>query len=499
MKKKAIIFGLSAVMLSACTKELTSLNVDPKNPSAVPSYALFTGAEHALANTMTSSNVNLNIFRLIEQQWEETTYTDESNYNLRGRNIPDNVWNAFYSSVLINLEQAKKVIPTDVKDAVQQKNEIAIADILEVYSYYYLVTTYGNIPYTEALDITKPFPKFDDQKTVYDELLTRLDADIAALDASGASYGAADAIYGGDPTAWKLFANSFKLKMGITIADFDAVKARTVVESAVAPATGGVFTSNAQNANFAYLSATPNTNPIWVDLVQSGRQDFVANSTLIKLLQPGGAIPSDPRLPYYFTLNNAGVYAGGAPGANVSFGGNSKPSGPLLVKGSIGQVTNPDFPGDLLDYAETEFNLAEAAARGFNVGGTAASHYAAGVTASMTSWGVSAGAAATYLAQPNVAFATAFNPASPATVLTPLQKIALQEYLALYNRGWDAWILTRRIDYPVLEAPSTAQSAFPIRFTYPVNEQEVNVVNYDQAAAAIGGDVVTTKLFFDTK
>ncbi|MBS1500534.1 MAG: SusD/RagB family nutrient-binding outer membrane lipoprotein, partial [Bacteroidetes bacterium] len=105
MKKKAIILGIAVTMLSACKKDLPSLNVNPKNPSTVPSYTLFTGAEHSLANTMTSSNVNLNIFRLIEQQWEETTYTDESNYNLKSRAIPDNVWNAFYTGVLANLEQ----------------------------------------------------------------------------------------------------------------------------------------------------------------------------------------------------------------------------------------------------------------------------------------------------------------------------------------------------------------------------------------------------------
>ncbi|MDB5025804.1 MAG: hypothetical protein JWP78_3559 [Mucilaginibacter sp.] len=488
MKKIAIILALVTVV-AACTKDITKLNIDPKHPISVPSYTLFTNAEHALSKTLTSSNVNLNIFRLITQQWEETTYTDEANYNLKSRAIPDNDWTALYDTVLMNLKQAKKVIPTDVADAVQQKNEIAIADILQVYAYYYLVTTFGNIPYSEALDITKPFPKFDDAKTVYYDLLTRLDADIAALDVAGASYGSADIIYGGDPAAWKLFANTFKLKMGITIADFDNAKAKSVVESAFA---AGVFTSNNNNALFNFLGSTPNTNPIWVDLVQSGRQDFVACSTILSYLQPGGGIPADPRLPYYFTVNNAGIYAGGAPGANVTFGANSKPSGSLLVPSSIGKITNPDFPGDLLDYAETEFILAEAAARGYSVGGTADTHYAAGVIASETFWGVSSAAAAAYLAQPNVAFATA-------TGGTTLNKIGLQKYLALYNRGWDAWIEQRRFDYPVLLAPPTATSAYPVRFTYPVNEQEVNVVNYNAAAAAIGGDLVSTRLFFDTK
>lgn len=492
MKKKATILGLAALLLSACHKDLTSLNVDPKNPAAVPSYSLFTGAEHALSNTMSSSNVDLNVFRLIEQQWQETTYTDESNYNLKSRFIPDNLWTEFYATILINLEQAKKTIPTDVKDANQQKNEIAIADILQVYSYYYLVTTYGNIPYSQALDISKPFPKFDDAKTVYYDLLTRLDADIAALNTAGNSYGAADVIYGGDPVKWKLFANTLKLKMGITIADYDNTTAKTVVEAAAA---AGVFTSNSNNATFIYFTATPNTNPIWVDLVQSGRQDFVACTTVLSYLQPASAA-ADPRLPYYFTVNSSGIYTGGAPGANCNFGANSKPSGPLLVNGSIGKITNPDFPGDLLDYAETEFSLAEAAQRGYNVGGTVLSHYNAGILASENYWGVPDVAAAAYLAQPNVAFATAYDPNMPGTVLTPLQKIALQKYLALYNRGWDAWTEQRRLAFPMLSAPSTAQSAFPVRFTYPVNEQEVNVVNYNQAAAAIGGDLVSTKLFF---
>lgn len=487
MKKKALILVL-VTALSACTKDLTKLNTDPKNPLtvAVPSYALFTEAEHTLSNTMASSNVNLNIFRLIEQQWEETTYTDEANYNLKSRSIPDNVWNSFYSTVLVNLQSAKSQIPKDVLDATQQKNEIAIADILQVYTYYYLVTTFGNVPYSQALDISKPAPKFDDAKTVYYDLLTRLDADIAALDVSGASYGTADVIYGGDPAMWKLFANTFKLKMGLTIADFDNAKAKSVVESAY---SAGVFTSNNDNAMFDYKAESPNTNPIWVDLVQSGRQDFVACSTIINYLQPA-SFPADPRLPYYFTVNSDGAYSGGDPGASSSFGGNSKPSGSSLVDGSVGSITNPDFPGDLLDYAETEFNLAEAAYRGYSVGGTVAGYYNAGVLASEAFWGVSQSAAAAYLAQANVAFATAVG-------TTTMQKIAFQKYLALYNRGWDAWIETRRLDYPVFAAPANALSSFPERFTYPVNEQEVNVSNYDAAAAAIGGDKVTTRLFFD--
>jgi hypothetical protein len=495
MKKTALIFVLVSI-LSACKKDLTSLNVNPKNPSAVPSYSLFTESERLLTNTVTSASVDLNIFRLIEQQWTETTYLNETDYQLNYRRQPDAIWNALYTGVLYNLEKAKGYIPADVKDAATQKNEIAIADILQVYAYYYLVTTYGNIPYTQALNINNPFPAYDDQKTVYYALLTRLDADITALNVSGGSYGNADIIgaYNGDPGKWKIFANTLKLKMGIAIADYDNPQAKTTVEAAVA---AGVFTSNSDNATLNYQSTPPNTNPVWVDLVQSQRHDFVGTTQFMNLLNPNTPTP-DPRLPYFFAENSQGMYVGadnGSGSGGLVYSKYSLPSGPLLTPGSgpqaksIGSLTNPDFPGDLLDYSETEFNLAEAAARGYNVGGTAETHYDNAITASITYWGGTDAQAAAYLFQPNAAYATA--PGS-----TPLQKIAGQEYIALYNRGWDAWTLTRRLGYPVLTPPANAYSAFPIRFTYPISEQNVNVVNYNKAAAAIGGDLVTTKLFF---
>lgn len=508
MKKIVLIFALVSI-LSACKKDLTSLNTDPKNPSAVPSYSLFTESERLLTNTVTSANVDLNIFRLIEQQWTETTYLNETDYQLNYRRQPDYIWNALYTGVLYNLEKAKGYIPAQVKDVPTQKNEIAIADILQVYTYYYLVTTYGNVPYTQALNINNPFPAYDDQKTIYYALLTRLDADIAALNISAGSYGGADIIgtvaspYNGDPGKWKIFANTLKLKMGITIADYDNSTAKTTVEAAVA---AGVFTSNNDNANLTYQSIPPNTNPVWVDLVQSGRHDFVGTTQFMNLLNPNTPT-QDPRLPYYFAENSLGKYAGannGSGNGGLVYSNYSLPSGPLLTPGSptdtlqaksIGSLTNPNFPGDLLDYSETEFNLAEAASRGYNVGGTVQSHYDNAITASITYWGGTDAQSTTYLALPNVAFATASNPEAPG-VLTSLQKIALQEYIALYNRGWDAWTITRRLGYPVLTPPANAYSGFPVRFTYPISEQNVNVVNYNKAAAAIGGDLVTTKLFF---
>jgi hypothetical protein len=471
---KRIIYAFTAVVLlvTACTRDLSSLNIDPKNPSTAPSYAFFTNAQRSLSNALTSSNVNLNIFRLIVQHWQETQYPEESQYDLGTREINDATWNALYLNVIRDLREAKALIPKDVANATTQKNQLAVAEVMEIYAWYYLVTTYGNIPYSQALDINNPFPKYDDAKTIYNDLLARLDVAITNMTTSGASFGSADLVYHGDMTKWRKFANSFKLKMGMTIADEDPAKAKATVESAVA---GGVFTSNADNAQVEYGTTQPNTNPIWVDLVNSGRDDFVAASTLVDTLKS----LNDPRLNDYFTPDQSGVgYSGADPGVQSAY---------VQYSHVNPAITEPDFPGLLLDYAEVELFLAEAAQRGFSVGGTAAAHYNAGVTASILYWGGTTTEAAAYLAQPKVAYVPALYK----------QRIGVQKWLALYNRGWDAWTEWRRLDYPHLDPAHDALSAIPVRYPYPVNEQNVNRVNYTQASGAIGGDFVATKLWWD--
>lgn len=494
MQKIKIALLLFIVLAgAACTKDLTELNEDPKNPANVTSQSLFTNAERSFARTHSSTNVNLNVFRLVTQYWQQVTYTSESRYFWNSRNIAGNLWTAMYRDVLRDLQESKTKIPSELKsgdpamDAAIKKNQTAIIDILQVYAYYYLVTTYGNIPYSEALDIDNVFPKFDDQRAVYNDLLRRLDEDIAALNATvdHTGFGTADIIYGNDANAnnilqWQRFANSIKLKMGMTIADVDNAKAKSVVESAVShPAK--VFQSNQDNALFAFLGFPPNTNPVWEDLVQSGRQDYVAALPIIDTL----SALSDPRLALYFTEAEGGGYAGLRPGYPGSYGANSKPDE---------QVARPTFPGIFLDYSEVEFLLAEAVERGYAVGGTAAGHYHEAIRASILFWGGTPEQATAYIANPQVNYLTATGDWK--------KKIGMQKWIAMYNRGWDSWIEWRRLDNPRLAVArptsnGTGGKYIPRRMTYPVNEQNYNTKNYDEAAAAIGGDVMSTRLFWD--
>src|SRR6478752_1541810 len=209
--KKIFIIAALLYSITGCKKDFGDLNVDQKNPSLVPSYTLFSNAQKNMAYMVADADPNNNIFRLTSQQWTQTTYTDESNYDLNTRTVPDNWWTIFYKDCLRDFDEARKLIPTDVKDAGTQQNELAITDIQQVYIYSILVNTFGNIPYTSALDAAILFPPYDDAATVYNTLLSRLDADIAALDpAAGTFNDGADLIYNGDVAKWKKFANSLK-------------------------------------------------------------------------------------------------------------------------------------------------------------------------------------------------------------------------------------------------------------------------------------------------
>jgi hypothetical protein len=472
--KKILALFLVFIAFSACTK-LEDLNKNIKDPTTVSGESLFTGAQKNLMDEMTTPNVNRNIFRLISQQWTETTYIDESNYDLTTRTIMDNQWNILYRDVLQDFTRSKSVINDNPipagETAAAKQNKMAICEVMIVYTYSVLVETFGNVPYSEALNASIVLPKYDDGLTVYKDLITRLDAAIKQMDAGTTSFGGADNMYGGDVALWKKFSNSLMLHMALVLADVDAGFAQPFAEAA-AP---NVMQSNADDGKIVYLPSQPNTNPVYENLVASGRNDFVPANTLVDVMNT----LNDPRRPLYFT-QVGGEYVGGIYGASNDFTAYSHVADQILV---------PEFPGVLMDYSQTEFLLAIAASRGWNVGGTVDDHYNKGIGASIVAWGGTVDDAIAYISQPSVFWASAAGDWK--------QKIGTQMWIALYNRGFEAWTQWRIMDYPQLVAPPDAESNVPVRYPFPISEQTLNGANYDAASAAIGGDDVETKLFWD--
>lgn len=499
MKKILYALGIMLLTVSCDDSSLTDLNVDAKNPSVVPPSTLFTNAEKNLTEQLVNTNVNRNIFRLVNQQWTETTYLDESNYNWVTRKISDNHWDRLYAGPLADLSQAKGFLEKDVisptdpefaQKSIVKKNQLILIDILMVYTYQILVDTFGDVPYSESLKGSGDYlPKYDKAVDIYKDLIVRLNKDIAGLDTSHSAFGSAEVIYKDDLTAWVKFANSIKLKLGINLKSSGLESA--IADAAIVSGAAGGFTSNDDNAKLPYMLDLPNTNPLYVDMVFSGRNDFVVAKPFVDKL----VALNDPRKTPYFRptykdTNAAGDlitvtgYRGGIVGAKNTQNRFTHASD---------KIKAPDFSGTLLDYAEVEFLLAEAVGRGVAVGGTIASHYNAAILASMEDWGVSSADANTYLAQPAVAYATATG--------TWQQKVGEQAWYALFNRGFEGWTSTRRLDFPVLTAPASADAAaegkVPSRMAYPIREQTLNATNYNAASTSIGGDKLSTKIFWD--
>ncbi|MBL1219512.1 SusD/RagB family nutrient-binding outer membrane lipoprotein [Chryseobacterium sp. L7] len=473
--KKYIITSILALLFVGCSTT-DDVNLDDHAFYNTTQESLLTYSQKELSDYMNTPSVNENNFRLTMQYWTETIYVNESNYDFTNRNVSNNVWTDNYVNVLKNLDQAEGIInaytPTPSELTTwpgKKKNQLAIIDMMKIYTYQVLVDTYGDIPYTQALNIDAyPLPKYDKAADIYSSLITKLTADINNLSASAGTFGNGDIYYKGDIGKWKKFGNSLLLKLGIALADVNPSLAQNTVNQALA---GGVITLSSDNCQFQYLGASPNENPMFQET--GSRDDFIAGKTLVDYMNTN----NDTRISKYYT-DVDGDYIGqviGTPGEFADFSN----------AGAFAYTATT--PGVILSSTEVLFYRAEAAAR-WGIGGAPATLYADAITSSFTDWGVASDAVA-YIA------------AHPYNAANWKKSIGEQAWVAMYNQAITSWNFFRRLDYPQLVAPATAipnaDGKVPVRLQYPAAEATTNGTNYAAASAAIGGDRLTTKIFWD--
>lgn len=471
---KKLIIAIAAFSLFSCSDDdYANLNTDPKNPSSVPGSFLYTNGVKRLFDQMGSTSVNNNIFRLVAQHWTETQYVTETNYNIRNRAIPDTYWTRLYTDVLYDLKKAKESVNQDASLlAGQKKNQDAAITIVEVIAWQQLVDTFGNIPYSQAhLGTANTAPAYDDALSIYKDLLQKVNTAYTNLDAASKIFDN-EFIYSNNVSKWQKLAASVQFRLAMRLADVDPTLSKQQAEAAFAK---GLFASNADNFLLNYESSNVNANPLYADLVLSGRQDFLPSDTFVDYLND----LEDPRRTVYFDDNKT-PYIGGVYGDFNNYSAFTH----------IGDVFfDPQLKGDLLDFSEISFLLADAKERGYNVPLTSEQYYNQGITASMEYWGLSTADINAYLARPNVNYATA-----PGNWK---EKIGKQFWIAMYNRGIEAWTAWRMYDAPGLKLPVATGNPVPNRFTYPVREARLNASNLEQASAAMGGDTQQTKIFWD--
>ena len=466
--KQIAAFMFAATVISSCdTVDFGDINDNPNGPTAAITSQLLSSAQTSVSSVITSvSGINY------VQHITEGQYPGPSRY--QGLTFSYNGW---YTGPIQNLNEIIKVNEDPDKAPIvasfgDNNNQIAVSKLLRAYFLHYMTDTWGALPWSEAFKgIQGTQPKFDTQSELYTYIFAEIEDALGKINANAGPSG--DILFGGDMDKWATFGNTLKMTMALRISDADAATAKTKFEQAVA--SGKLITSNSQNLRFTYGSDETSDNP-WEDRFFS-REDYLMSVTMMGFLNA----KTDPRkFKYTKPAQNSAVpdvYAG-APNGKVN--GNTKDF--AFITDTV--IGDPTYKVAIYTAAQTHFSLAEAALKGWNVGGgTAAAHQKMGIEASMMDWGVAAADMNTYTA---------------ANAGATMADIAYEKYMALYLNGPEAWAEWRRLDSPAL-TPSTyaLDQRIPVRHAYDPSVGDNNPDNYAAIIASQGPDNLHTKLWWD--
>jgi len=517
---KRLIFFISSIFLFAgCDKDFVAVNTNPYAIPSVDPALLFAGAQRTHLGTWTGEHT-------IVQQFVTPYNTGANlgfsfNADIDGMSTPK--WGE-YSSSIKNMIQALNLLGPSTT----QVNLRSMIRIWKAQVFMGLVDDYGDVPYSEAgkgLSDKLFYPKYDDDAVVYDSLYKELKEGIAALNPSG-DFVSADLFYGAnaqptvktsDATAqvakWKKLGNSLLLRLGMRYTKNPATlaKAKSIVEEAFA---GGVMTSNADNAYVKY----DGTNYLEGDnnsLRSFAQYNYAAEPFVNQLKStndPRGkyilgtfADPGNPAaVPavYDTVLNNQFGVPIGKTDAQLSIangGRGGRGAGLNYSQMNIWSVASAAAPDFWVTYAQTSLLLAEAAYRGWNVGGVSAkTYYENAIAADMAIYPlypvtatIPAATVTAYINDPAVLY----------NATDALKLINTQYWIVNIRNGTEAFANFRRSGFPALTPNPVVgvlgSPGFVRRLSYPDAEASANTANYNAASTAIGGDKLSSKVFWD--
>jgi hypothetical protein len=389
----------------------------------------------------------------------------------------------------------------------------------------------GTLPYTS---FGSSNTSYDSLGKIYNTFFSELDSALAYLAMQNTSTinVTKDYFYSGNVASWITLTNSLRLELAMRIVKANPILAEAQAEKAMT--TGNLITSNSQNATFVppFEGALTTLNYTW------GVGNTVPGADVYSFLVGY----NDPRLPVFLTPTNAanntasrvpiGKYCTMRLGS-VSVPGDtalsdymfSLPGTGIPQSGSL--CSNNPSSSTFFNAAETNFLLAEASLRSWNMGtftSGAQSYYNAGVQASMNQWNVPIGnylatsAAPASFTDPTLAARdiSAVSTCSPnwadaQTNEAHLEQIITQKWIALWPANSPvAWAEYRRTGYPKLfpayfcaVAPTISWGNLTVdnarKIMLPNNEYLNNTANvYNAINEYLGGtDAITTHVWWD--
>lgn len=428
--------------------DFDDLNIDPNNPTSADPSTLLSRAQFVLFNTLHDMPMNAGFGMLMVQHLAENEYTEDSRYN-QDQTFFEGVWAGMYTEVLKELSTAYDFIESsELADAVKT-NQMNIIDVMQVYTYMFLSDSWGDVPYSTAINDEYDLPSYDTQEDIYTDLMGRLASAAGSFNENAASFSSGDLIYNGNISSWKKFTHSLLFRMAMRVSE----KSPGLANQYLSTAASNLITNAADNALFRFDGDPAYSNPLWVNAVLGNRDDYSVSEILVNTLKDR----NDPRLTVYAKESASGGYIGMPFGisdndATVLNPGTSRPND---------RVRSATEPMMIITNSEMYFLLAEAYERGL-LTGDAENAYEMAITASMNYWGISdTDAINVYISQANVRYDSS----------NWKQSIGMQKWLALYTCGVEAWSEHRRLDAPTLPVPSLAAlNAIPVSLSYPTSE-----------------------------
>jgi len=485
---------------SSCKKleDFGDTNVNPNGSITPITAALLTSAESNLAGIVSGVVSGGSKAGLFAQYISETQYTDASLYAEPTLNM-----GGTYSGPLMDLQVIinKNTDPAtkgsnEVQSSGSNGNQIAVATILKAYYFWTVTDRWGDVPYSEALQGAGNLsPAFDKQEDIYLGLLQDLKDGIASFD--GGLNVVGDLIYNGNPSNWKKLANTMRMQMALRMSKANPTLAAAEFAAAYNDPNGFIMT-NDENFTLDHPGGSFK-NPYF--LIYDGRSDYAFSKTIGDIMSNMGD-------------NRKNLYK--STGADFPYG--LVRADAITLPTSYAKFLSADMlkenaPVVIISAATSLLAAAEGVERGWATG-NAAALYNDGITASFAQWGASGAAA--YIASPVANYATGtgggtaigsspFNSivGADAITTTPLQRIALQRYIAHYPDGIQAWSEWRRTGIPNL-TPTTfatntdAGSAIPRRYTYFINDYSLNPAQVAIAVSRLsGGDKMNSRMWWD--
>lgn len=503
IKYISLLFIVGLLFVSSCTKGWEDLNTDPNNPTDVPATNILAHSIRYPAQVLFDDWQGKNNFLSYAGQVTKIQYTDEAHYVYR-----ETVVNAAWRNYYITLLDLKKIVEkaSDGKNDELETNMKAVAITFSAFLWQMATDQWGDIPFSEALrgEDENFNPVYDSQEDIYMALIDTLKeaADMFdVLNQASNSLGDGDILYGGDVLKWQKFCNSLRLRIAIRISYINPTKAGEIISEIVDnPTDYPVFESNDDAAIFYWSGILPNVEPWYDDKYVGNRDDHGVAHTLVTTLKE----LSDPRL---------GVYADYVPGT-TNYIGQVEGAGTNLNVSRPGTffVDNPAGGTYFMRYAELEFILAEAYARGLGISvdtNAAQTHYENGIKASFEEYSLDA---TSYINSPGVAWgndvtSTITTYSTPAldygTNSNYLKQIYLQKWISLYKQGQEVWAESRRVDFPIVAvhslSPYTGHTRQAFRCPYPTNEANLNGSNLSQVTGGIVDEFWGKQMWWDIR